>query len=283
MHFLLLLLSLFFTPKMIDSHLSSYTTEEVELIKKDLEVVRSITFKEGEPKEKPLYLATAGGPGARKTTILERFMASHPEMCSQMAYLDPDQRALKFMAHTYYSRSLCASEIAKYPIHLAAAKAAYEKWRGGSNFITLTLLEEAFAQKRDIAHGTTSTGEIVGTLLSKIKEAGYHITLLLCSCEDDLRVHSIQYRNEEQKFYQSTPEDAVTKGKFFPLRMPIYFKYADTLYLYWSDNLSTQERLAAIIQDKKIQILDAEAYILFVNKYERDRKEQNLPSWHTLF
>ena len=136
-----------FSPKQVSSHLVSYDDKEKEDIAKDLEVVRSVCHvKEAPSKDRPFYLASAGGPGSRKSTILERFIESHPEFQSGV-YLDPDQRALKFMAHTYYDKSLNALQVASKPDYLEIQKGAYEKWRGASNYITLMLLEEAL-QKR---------------------------------------------------------------------------------------------------------------------------------------
>ncbi len=111
--------------------------------------------------------------------------------------------------------------------------------------------------------------------------------MLLCSCEDSFRKNAIQYRNEEQKFYQSTPEDALAKGKFFPQRLSAYFTYADTLYLFWSNDLATPERLAAIFVEGNIQVLDQDAYNRFISKFEIDRsslqaEEKNLPTWNEL-
>lgn len=278
---------LFFSSQAIASHLNGYNEEEKAAIGKDLEVVRSVCSSSvSEETSRPLYLATAGGPGARKTTILERFLRDHA-LLSKITYVDPDQRALKFMSHTYYNRSLSALVSGEDENYAMVVKNAYEKWRGGSNFIALTLLEEAFSHKRSVAHGTTSTGEHIPKFLAKVKEAGYDITLLLCSCEDSFRKQAIQYRNEEQKFYQSSPEDAVMKGKFFPQRMSAYFTYADTLYLYWSDDLATKERLAAVFKDGILQVLDAQALHLFVHKFEQDRALLNaegkqIPSWNEL-
>lgn len=73
------------------------------------------------------------------------------------------------------------------------------------------------------------------------------------------------------RFYQSSPEDAVAKGKFFPQRMEAYFTYADQMYFYWSDGLSAPERLAGIWRHGKLEIHDEEAMELFINKYEEDR------------
>ena len=279
----------YFSPQMMATHVKDYSEGEKAAIAQDLSVVRSVCFAakgDNQEGQRPLYIATAGGPGARKTTILERFLASRYPNTS-IAYLDPDQRALKFMVHTYFSQSLSAFSVANAENYSLAVKSAYERWRGASNYITLTLFEEAIAQRRNIAHGTTSTGGHIPTFLAKLKEADYDIVLVLCSCEDDFRRQAIQYRNEEQKFYQSTPEDAVSKGKVFPERMSAYFTYADTLYLYWSDDLFHPEHLAAVLTKGKMEVLDQTYLDKFVHKYENDRTSllvegKSIPSWNEL-
>ena len=281
---------LFFTPEMIGTHLESYNEEEKAEIAKDLEVVRSVCFAAQEVAKnlnpKPFYLATAGAPGARKSTILERFMHEHPEY-AQAVYLDPDQRTLKFMAHTYYAQSLNALRAGMTGQFTAVVQAAYDKWRGASNYIVLTLFEDAFANRDNIAYGTTSTGAHVPDFFQRLHTAGYDITLLLCSCEDNLRKEAIEYRNEQQRFYQSSPEDAVAKGKFFPQRMPAYFTHADTLYIYWSDDLFSPERLAAVLDHGTYTVHDPSALNLFIAKYESDRTNlqaegKTLPTWNEL-
>ncbi len=280
---------IFFSPEMTYSHIKDYTSEEKDAILKDLDVVRSVCspIQEKNSIQRPLYLATAGAPGSRKTTILERFM-KHYVLSSHMTYLDPDQRALKFMPHTYYSQSLSALAIAEEENYIQQVQNAYEKWRGASNFITLILLEEAFAKRQNIAHGSTSTGAHISEFLSKVKQAEYEIILLLCSAQDNLRKEAIEYRNNEQKFYQSTPEDAVSKGKIFPMRMRSYFTYADTLYLFWSDELVKQEQLAATLSAGKLKIHDLESFNKFIYQFEKDRESliqegHKIPTWDELF
>lgn len=278
-----------FSPKQISTHLVSYDEKELIDIAKDLEVVRSVCHvKEARSKEHPFYLATAGGPGSRKSTILERFIQKHPEYQSGV-YLDPNQRVLKFMSHTYYDKSLNALQAASNPDYLAIQKAAYEKWRGASNYITLVLLEEALQKKNDIIHGTTLTGSYVPEFLKKLKAEGYHITLVLCYCEDEVRKEAIEYRNNEQRYYQSTPEDAVAKGKLFAEKLSFYFQYADTLYLYWSDDLLAEERLAATFDKGQITIDEGCSCVLdrFISKFEYDRDALQaggkfIPTWDEL-
>lgn len=279
-----------FSPEQISSHLISYDEKEKEGIAKDLKVVRSVCHvKEAPSIDRPFYLASAGGPGSRKSTILERFIKSHPEFQSGV-YLDPDHRALKFMAHTYYDQSLSALQAASKPDYLEIRKAAYEKWRGASNYITFTLLEEALLKKSDIIHGTTLTGAYVEEFLKKLKAEGYHITLVLCYCEDEIRQEAIEYRNNEQKWYQSTPEDASSKGKVFAEKLSVYFQYADSLHLYWSDDLMAEERIAAIFESGEMIVPEGCACVLdrFLSKFDDDRdallaEGKIIPPWDELF
>ena len=277
----------YLSPEKLSSYLDSYTDQEKEEIAKDLKVVRSVCrVNEASTQDQPFYLATAGGPGSRKSTILERFLQDHPAYQTGV-YLDPDQRALKFMAHTYYARSLNALQAASKPNYLDIVKAAYEKWRGASEYITLTLLEEAFQKKDSIIHGTTSTGSHIPEFFQKLKAQGYRIILMLSYCEDSLRKEAIEYRNGEQRFYQSTPEDAVIKGKLFPEKLAAYFDVADTLYLYWSDDLFAEETLVAIFDKGEIKVEQSCSFENFITKYEEDRQAlkaegKNLLSWDEL-
>jgi len=262
----------FFTPQMISSHLADYSDEDVHLINKDLDVIRSVCFEGTCNSDSKVYLATAGAPGARKTTILEKFIFNHPQY-KKSVYVDPDPRALKFMVHTYHAQSLSPLVISQGSDYDRVIKEAYNRWRPASNYIALTVLEEAFDQEKSVVHGTTSTGGHLPIFYPNLKEHGYKIVLLLCSCPDDVRYQAVDYRNKNIRFYQSSPEDAVAKGKIFPQRMETYFTYADLMYFYWSDSLTTPEKLAGIWADGKLEVIDANAMQKFIDKYESDRIE----------
>lgn len=262
---------LFFTSEMISSHLKEYSEEEIRLLNKDLDVVRSVCLDDTQNVQNRFYLATAGAPGARKTTILERFLSLHPEYQTGV-YLDPDQRTLKYMVHTYYARSLNPLIIATTNNYDEVIEEAYNKWRSGSQYIVLSLLEESYANGRSITYGTTSTGVHIPNFFAKLKENNYKIILLLCSCPDDVRYQAVDYRNSVIRFYQSSPKDAVLKGVTFSQRMQSYFVYADQMYFYWSDSLFTPERLAGVWEDGKLVLHDSEAMQRFIEKYETDRQ-----------
>lgn len=277
---------LFFTPEMIQSHLKPYTNHEIQLLEKDLLVVRSICLDDTHNTDSRFYLATAGSPGSRKTTILEKFVANHPEYLDGV-YLDPDPRTLKFMVHTYHNQSLTHLTISQTENYDLVIKNAYEKWKPGSNYIMLRLFEEAAHLGRSIIHGTTLTGTHISDFFSALKKKDYQIVLVLCSCSDELRKQAIEYRNQVVRFYQSSPEDAITKGKFFPQRMPLYFAYADEMFFYWSDDLFS-ERLAAVYKNGKLEVHDKEAMQLFIEKYESDRASlalegQEIPSFDNFY
>lgn len=277
--FIFLHAEVFFTPEMMQSHLRAYDSSEKALIEKDLEIVRSVCFDGKSKAGKPFYLATAGAPGACKTTTLEKFLDQHPKY-NKAVYLDPDPRALRFMVHTYYAQSLSPLAVTKKMNYIDVIKDAYIKWRSASNYITITLFEEAVAKGLSVAHGTTSTGVHIPQFYQNLKQHGYEIVLLLCSCPDQMRQEAVMHRNEVVGFYQSSAEDVVDKGKLFPQKMGHYFKHADKIYLYWTGSLFAPERLAAIWHQGKLKVIDSGALRAFISKYESDRACLDLEGIH---
>ena len=258
----------------LEDMLASYSKEECVAIRKDQAVIENICFEGKTPRSSPIYVATAGAPGARKSTILEHLLREDSRF-ARVVYLDPDQRALKWMIHTFYSSSLTMDAASRCESYPKLQKAAYDKWRYASTYIANAILEKALCGHYDIAHGTTMTGPFIWRLLTLVKEQGYHIVLALCGCEDQVRYDAIKYRNEVQGFHQNDAEDAISKGRLFPKRMPLYFDYADELMLFWSDRFDTKERLAATFTSGELKVIDQEAYDRFVDKYERDRVRLN--------
>jgi predicted ABC-type ATPase len=274
---------IFYSPEMRNANLSHYSKEEMELITEDYKVVKSVCFPQNPKKSRsPKYLGTAGAPGCRKTTILEKFLAKEKEY-SNCIYLDPDPRTLRYMVHTYYQQ-LTPLDICNNSNYEILIKEAYNKWRYASTHIAATLLEEAFTQGYDVAHGTTSTGLQVPKILKSIKTAGYEITLLLCYSNKDFAQKAIRYRNKEIRFYQNSPEDAENKALLFPQRIKTYFTYADKLYFYWSSELFSSEELAATFENGELTIHNEEAWLSFIEKYNNDRLQLMsdgiyIPTW----
>ena len=270
----------------VQSLRSGYSKEELRLLDHDLEWIRQLVFgdKKAPKNRMPVYLASAGAPGARKSTILESYLYTRQEF-SDAIYVDPDQRALKFMVNTYYDRGLNNYKISQSKDYQTAQKAAYDHWRAGSNYIANTLLNEAIAGGFDIAHGTTLTGPHSGALLKKIKDAGYQIILVLCGAEDSLRVETVRYRNEVQGFYQTDPGDVKDKALLFPQRLKDYFDHADELWIHWSEQLTSPLSPAAhfFLNGKKAEIFSKDQFARFVKKLDKDGAGQaSLAGWKKL-
>ncbi len=268
----------------VQNFLKDYSETEKELIGDDLENIRTLCFRGITPAEQKIYVATAGGPGASKSTILEAYLADKPNF----AYLDPDQRALKFMINTYLQEFTNLkirnfnNEIREFSNINVLLQTAYDKWRGGSNYIASTLLNEACSKGYNIAHGTTSTSEHVAKLYQALKRNKYKIILLLCNSTDENRINSLKHRAKVQCFCQTDPVDVVKKGKMFPERFSTYFEYADELHFYWIDDFLKGAVLAAVLQKGVLTIYDAEAMEKFTQKYDQDRQGTELKSLQEL-
>lgn len=275
----------------VNSRLEGYTPEEHSLIRRDLAIIRDLCFFDAKPvtgEKSPVYYGSAGAPGSCKTTILETFLQDK----ENFVYADPDQRALRYMVFTYLLG------LNNYNYSLASSSSVlrieqYAKWRGASNYICSVILNEAFKGRHNIAHGTTATSPQVEGFYQRLKEAGYEIVLNVCLATDNTRAGAIKHRDEIQAFYQSTSEDALKKGYMFFDRMPVYFKYANELYFYWSDEgqfsnpdgKPKKSTVFAKFTKKDGLVVSNESLMAkFKDQYNQRRKaETSLPAFEKLF
>jgi hypothetical protein len=221
-------------PEIAQEFLDSYSSVEKNKITKDLKNIRDLCLAKAKNGQKHLiYVATAGGPGASKTTILETYLHDHPGF----VYVDSDQHALKFMINTYLQdiNNYAISQNSSYQ-HLL--NKSYIKWRGASNYIANTILNETYANKLAIAHGITSTNKAMTSFYKKLQDQGYKIILLLCGSSEKNRLKANEYRKKNQCFIQTTPEDMTKKGEMFFENFPVYFKYADEIEFFWVEDFS---------------------------------------------
>jgi predicted ABC-type ATPase len=268
--------------EIVDGFLASYSPEEKVAIDKDYKNIRELCLSQADKEQKKLiYVATAGGPGASKSTILETYLHNNPGF----VYVDPDQQALRFMINTYL-QEINSYAISKNASYLQLLKDTYGKWRGASNYIANSILNEAYSKNLAIAHGTTSTSKQMGSFYEKLKKRGYKIILFLCASSEKNRLEAIAHREKEQCFIQSTREDLIQKGQMFFENFPIYFKYADEIKFFWIEDFSqswievgSYSRSAGFKkQDKDFE--------KFKNAYETFSKEhasEHLPNFNDLF
>lgn len=201
-------------------------------------MLKDETFADAD--KKPIYLFTAGGHGAGKSTVLESEL-ERSEI--HYAYIDPDRRGLQRMQATYL-----VDVEAGVP-----SEEAYNKWRGASNFISNTLMAIALDQGYAIAHGTTMTSPHTAKALNAVKEYGYERHLLHITCPDIVRVAANRIRQE--KIYQCTEEDLIEKGKAFFERYDDYLNNTDQISFFYRSSLE-ETTLAAVKVRKEFTIID---------------------------
>lgn len=264
----------------VDSLLKPYSEGEKVLIMEDLSLIRKLAFSKCKNKnKKPVYLATAGGPLSRKSTILEKALAEDSKY-KDAVYLDPDQRGLKFMVNTYIARGLSNYKIyqtfheEKKTDIQSVRKDAYDYWRSASNYITNTLINEAVEQRCDLAHGTTLTGGASPKLLKGLKDRGYEIQLLLAFAPQKFKESALKFRDEKQGFYQASPEDIFAKAYLFKERIPDYFDYADFIEIYWTESL--QDTILPVAQCKRT------ASCTVKNQRDFEKIKNFHPKWESL-
>ncbi len=267
--------------EIVNNFLSSYTAIEKEAIARDYRNIRELCLAQARKNQQRLiYVATAGGPGGGKSTILEAYLRDHPGF----VYIDPDQRALKLMINTYV-QELNNYVLSSDPDYSSILTAAYTKWRGASNYIADSLLNAVYGEGLAIAHGTTSTNKNMPILYQKLKGRGYKIILLLCGSTDENRQRAVENRKVKQGVVQSTNEDVKNKGKMFFENLPIYFKFADEIKLFWVDDFSLGwVMVGEYSKDSGFKKTD-QSFDKFKNAYEEFRKEnvsKNLPSFNDL-
>ena len=176
----------------INQHSKDYSCTEMALINEDLKNIDQLVFRGTKPSKAPFYVATAGGPGACKSTTLETILHEDPSF-QNAVYIDPDPQSLRLMINTYLTKSLSFYTISKKESFAKAQMDAYNYWRGGSNYIACTLLNKAFDKKFNIAHGGTSTSPAVENLYKTLKAKGYKIYLVLCYAEPETRASAIAH------------------------------------------------------------------------------------------
>lgn len=270
------------TPSLVPQELvdillnKTYSEEEKGRIKSDLRNITELCFRNTTPvtNQQPIYVATAGGPGACKSTILESYLANK----TNFVYTDPDAQALRCMINTYY-QSLTYYKISLVQNFKDIQAYGYAKWRDASNYIATTILNEAATSGYNIAHGTTSTSPVLHKLYQGLKKRNYKIVLLLCYASNSTRIKTLEYRALVQGFLQVATEDIVNKGKAFPEKFSTYFEYADEIQLYWTDEdfVKNGSKLAATYEkNRELVIHDQAALNSFINEYDTYRKTSTI-------
>lgn len=250
------------------------------MIEEDRANIRKVCFRGKTPstEERPLFIATAETGGNCKSTILEGFLQEIPNI----VYLDADQRSLKYMINTY-RQDMTHLKYSQDGFEVTAMN-AYKRWAPGSTYISSSLLNEAFEERYNIAHGTTSTGDHVEGMYVNLRAANYKIILLLCYSSAESRHEATEHRAKTQDFVQATPQNLREKALLFPRRVPIYFEHADVIHLYWTDHFLQGSTLAATFErEKGLQVLNQDSLAKFTAQYNMEREGTDLAPLETCY
>lgn len=214
-----------------------YSPEERTRLEADIDrIYRNILAQ--HPPSSQVALITAGAPGAGKTTKLEQILAEEQREGRSYGYTDPDAVCLKQFATTFQVD--IASDGSP-----EARKAAYDKWRPGSNAGAQVILANLIREKVAFALGTTATSPATHFFFDFLKKRGYSITLIHVSAPDDVRWQSIQER--DKTFIQTTEEDTCEKGLLLPQRInDTFLKYADRIEFHYRGGVKEDAQLGAI-------------------------------------
>lgn len=234
-----------------------YTDEESAKLREDIsEIYQEIMHS--EPLDKPLAVMTAGAPGSGKTfKMREDLKKQQGHYGKSIAYICPDDVCLKRQTRTYLV------DIAEGDGSFDSWKAAYDKWRPGSNAATHLVLAHLIRQNKAFYFGTTSSSPGAITFFEHLKKQGYHIRLLHITAPDDVRWESIKER--DKSFVQTTEEDIRLKGFLVPQRInDTFLKFADEIEFYYRDGIFTSARLAAKWinkgEERVLEIINLEDY-----------------------
>lgn len=263
--------------EIVESHLKGYGAETLELIEKDRDVVSKALFYGKTPVENPEYLATVGGVGASKSTILDRYyLMKDPNYVLS----DPDQGALVRMIYTY----IPGKSFGHFAMGVSVKKVLeglYDKWRGASNYISNDILNKAYQGRYNIAHGTTSQGMPVASY-QKLKENGYRIHLILCAAPDATRQSAVEHREKYHAIVQSTADDWLSKVDVIYKRLRDYFDHADQLDIFWTQDFEQGSILAAVFKKGRLTVKDKKAYEAFLDDYNQRAVKLDLAPFESI-
>ncbi len=224
-------------------YFAGYSEEEVLSLKQDITEIYQRIIDEN-PIQEPTAILTAGGPGAGKTILLKQHREAEKHSGRTIAYICPDDVALKQMARTY-QKSVSEKSYSSQSEKESLLLDCYNKWRPGSNAATHIILANLIKNNYAIYFGTTSTSPHSLSLYEGLAKRGYTIQVLHLTAPVEVRQAAVAERNKN--FVQTNGQDLIEKGNLLIQRiMDTYLAFAKTISFYYRENSMDHAFLAAV-------------------------------------
>lgn len=247
----------------------AYTPDEIETVLKLAVEQRAAAGQISRYQGKKLWITSAGGPGAGKSTALLQWVAQlfeikvpddywHEASLSEAIklifseipaiFISPDRGGLLSLAQCL--RGTPTSD-----------EAFYLKWRWASNF--LSGLATNLAKTRDLSavHDTTLSSEAGLKNLEQAKKDGRYIAALLQGAPLDTREEAAHRRNVINGFYQSLPANVIDQDRSFAKNLPRIVGLADQVVIGWRDGVgNTAQHVAKIFDGKTLVVLNEKGF-----------------------
>ncbi len=254
---------------------------------KDIETVLRIGISEKHDIEglkgflKPLYIASAGGPGAGKSTALFQYVSSlfnvdvpkeawHESSLSEAmskiftevpaALVSPDRRGILSLA--LKNRDEPTSD-----------RAFYLKWRWASNFLSNVALNVAFQNRRNIVHDTTLSGRTALDNLKALKNSGYCLAVFMQGAPLRTREEAADKRNET--FFQSLKGNVTDQDTAFAEKISQIVPLTDLAVIGWRNAANEEAKQVAKIANGTLLVLDEEGFERYCSAYPQMAELKN--------
>ncbi len=218
-----------------------YTQDEQERIKEDTQLIWNAVISNTRDTDTKVAIFTAGAPGSGKTTLINQLRDRN------LPYIDFDDVALRGLKSTYVAEN-------------DPGTISYTKWRPASHYATHLITANLWRLGYSFIFGTTSTSPMTKFTYKQLKTLGYRLEIIHLSAPDQVRIDSVNKRNES--WVQCTPGGTIAKGKLLPERInDTFLEFADKIDFYWRGDVNEDAQHAATwIRNEGIHIINPSLY-----------------------
>lgn len=223
---------------------------------------------------RPIWISTAGGPGAGKSTAIFQNVAKLFDIDVEknawsegslktaskaifpnipFALISPDKRSLQAIAACENADGAIDDEF-------------YKKWWNALYFLSGVTTNASLAYGKNAIYDTTFTSEKAINSVTQARENGYYTATLMLGASDEVRQQSVQKRNEA--YVQVFPHNVNKQNDVFAGNIPKIFSLSDEVILAWRDDVAVSGYHVACVQgNQRLTVIDENGFEAFCNTY----------------